>query len=104
MLTALKETEQALARYSGALDQNAALARAATAADDAADLSRARFEAGRDNFLDLLVAEQNRAAARRALAISDTNVADLQVSLFKALGGGWEHAPAVSNTPSVASN
>jgi NodT family efflux transporter outer membrane factor (OMF) lipoprotein len=104
MLTALRETEQALARYNGALDQNASLARAAQAADDAADLSRARFEAGRDNFLDLLVAEQNRAAARRALSVSDTRVADHQVSLFKALGGGWEHAPAAPKAQPVASN
>jgi NodT family efflux transporter outer membrane factor (OMF) lipoprotein len=96
ILTALKETEQALARSSAALEENAALARAAAAADDAATLSRMRFDQGRDNFLNLLVAEQNRAAARQALAQSDTKVADMQVSLFKALGGGWEHAPAVA--------
>jgi NodT family efflux transporter outer membrane factor (OMF) lipoprotein len=97
VLTALKETESALARYAAALDQNAALARASKAADDAADLSKLRFSAGRDNFLDLLVSEQNRASARSALAQSDTNVADLQVALFKALGGGWENAPPVAD-------
>ncbi len=99
ILTALKETEQALARYSAALDRNAALARASAAADDAAKLSRIRFDTGRDNFLDLLVAEQNRAEARQALAQSETNVADSQVSLFKALGGGWEGAPPVAAPP-----
>jgi NodT family efflux transporter outer membrane factor (OMF) lipoprotein len=99
ILTALKETEQALARYSAALERNDALARASTAADDAAKLSRIRFDTGRDNFLDLLVAEQNRAEARQALAQSETNVADSQVSLFKALGGGWEGAPPVAAPP-----
>lgn len=93
MLTALRETEQALARYASALEQNAALERAAASAQSAADQTRQRFTSGRDDFLDVLVAEQNRAAARQALAQSDLNVADLQVALFKALGGGWEHAP-----------
>jgi NodT family efflux transporter outer membrane factor (OMF) lipoprotein len=93
MLTALRETEQALARYAAALDQNGALSRAAESAQKAADQTKQRFDSGRDNFLDLLVAQQNRATARQALAQSDTNVADLQVSLFKALGGGWENAP-----------
>lgn len=99
VLTALKETEQALARYAAALDQNAALARVSAAADDAAKLAHIRFDTGRDNFLALLVAEQNRAAARQALAQSDTGVADAQVSLFKALGGGWENAPPAVNSP-----
>ena len=93
VLTALRETESALARYAAALDQNASLRRAAASADDAAELSRLRFTTGRDNFLDLLVAEQNRASARTALAQSDTSVGDAAVSLFKALGGGWENAP-----------
>jgi len=97
VLTALKETESALARYAAALDQNAALARAAAAADDAAKLSRIRFDTGRDNFLNLLVSEQDRASARSALAQSDQQVADAQVSLFKALGGGWENAPPIAN-------
>jgi NodT family efflux transporter outer membrane factor (OMF) lipoprotein len=104
VLAALKETEQALARYAAALDQDAALERATLAANDAAELSRQRFESGRDNFLDLLVAEQNRATAREALAQSNAAVADAQISLFKALGGGWENAPPVSSAlpPTVA--
>jgi NodT family efflux transporter outer membrane factor (OMF) lipoprotein len=104
VLTALKETEQALARYAASLDQNAALGRAADAADDAAKLSRIRFDTGRDNFLNLLVSEQNRAAARAALAQSDQQVADAQVSLFKALGGGWENAPPIANAAPAAAS
>jgi NodT family efflux transporter outer membrane factor (OMF) lipoprotein len=102
VLTALKETESALARYAAALDQNAALARAAAAADDAAKLSRLRFDTGRDNFLDLLVSERDRASARAALAQSDMGVADDQVALFKALGGGWENAPPIAYAAPVA--
>ena len=93
VLTALKETESALARYAAAIKKNAALGRAVAASNDAAELSRLRFITGRDNFLNLLIAEQNRATARGALAASDTEVAEQAVSLFKALGGGWEGAP-----------
>jgi len=96
ILTALKESEQALARYAAALDQNAALGRAEAAAADAEKLSRIRFDTGRDNFLNLLVSQQDLASAREALAQSDSTVADAQVSLFKALGGGWENAPPVA--------
>ncbi|MDB5738314.1 MAG: hypothetical protein JWO65_1982, partial [Sphingomonas bacterium] len=39
----------------------------------------------------------DRASARAALAQSDTGVAEAQVSLFKALGGGWEGAPPIAN-------
>ena len=94
VLTALREVEQALARYAGALDRNAALRRAERSSSSAAQLSRLRFDYGADSFLLLIDAERDRANARAALAQSDAAVADAQVSLFKALGGGWEQAPA----------
>ncbi|WP_295524664.1 efflux transporter outer membrane subunit [Novosphingobium sp. Chol11] len=92
VLTALNETEQALARYAGALDRTAALARAETSSTKAAQLSRLRFDAGADNFLQLIQAESDRANARAARAASDAAVAEAQISLFKALGGGWQDA------------
>ena len=93
VLTALKEVEQALARYAGALDRNAALRRAEASSTEAAKLSQLRFNYGADSFLLLIDAERDRADARTALAQSDAAVADAQISLFKALGGGWESAP-----------
>jgi len=93
VLTALKETESALARYGGALQQRDAYRSAAASASDAADLTLQRFTTGRDNFLQLLVAQQNRASARATLAQAETAVADDAVGVFKALGGGWEGAP-----------
>ncbi len=93
ILTALSEVEQALARYQGALDRNAALARAEVSSTEAANLSRLRFDYGADSFLLLIQAERDRADARAARAASDAQVADAQISLFKALGGGWEQAP-----------
>ncbi len=94
VLTALREVEQALARYSGEIERNVALRRADTAATNAARIAILRFDAGRDSLLQRIDAERDRANARGALAQSNAALAEAQVALFKALGGGWEGAPA----------
>ncbi|WP_448657862.1 efflux transporter outer membrane subunit [Sphingomonas sp. CJ99] len=93
VLTALREVQQALARYAGELDRNRALRRAVDSSISSARLSQLRFDYGADSFLQLIDAERERANARAALAQSDAALADAQVTLFKALGGGWEDAP-----------
>ena len=95
VLHALQETEQALARLGGAIGHEDALANAVAATERAAQLTEVRYRAGSDSFLVLLVAERDRAVARAALAKARAQRADAQVSLFKALGGGWEDAPDV---------
>ncbi|MDX3909374.1 MAG: efflux transporter outer membrane subunit [Sphingobium sp.] len=93
VLTALQETEQALARLKGALDREAALTRGLAASNSAASIAERRFAAGADSFLQLLDAQRDRAATRAALASAQSDRASAQVALFKALGGGWEGAP-----------
>jgi NodT family efflux transporter outer membrane factor (OMF) lipoprotein len=95
VLHALQETEQTLARLGGAVEHEAALANAATASERAAQLTEVRYRAGSDSFLVLIIAQRDRAVARAALAQARADRADAQVSLFKALGGGWEDAPDV---------
>lgn len=92
VLNALKEAEQSLARAGGAASREASLRRAMTASSDAARLSRTRFDYGADSFLQLLDAERQRAQTRAALAQAEADRADAQISVFKALGGGWEAA------------
>lgn len=99
VLRALQETEQALARLDGAAQREAAQTRAAAASERAAELSAIRFRAGSDNFLQLLDAERARAVARAALAQAQADRAAAQISLFKALGGGWEAAPQIAPHP-----
>lgn len=96
VLTALQETEQALARLKGAVNREASLTRAMSASESAAGIAERRFNAGADSFLQLLVAQQDRATARAALASAQSDRAEAQVALFKALGGGWEGAPDVA--------
>ncbi len=96
VLTALQETEQALARLKGALDREAALQRALKASESAAFIADKRFGAGSDSFLQLLDAQRDRASARAGLASAQADRAEAQVALFKALGGGWQGAPEVA--------
>jgi outer membrane protein TolC len=98
VLTALEETEQALARLDGAVAREQVLAKAATASERAAALSETRFRAGSDNFLQLLQAQRDRANARGDLARAQADRAQAQIALFKALGGGWEDPPVIAST------
>jgi NodT family efflux transporter outer membrane factor (OMF) lipoprotein len=56
----------------------------------ALDLSRSRYNDGVADFLTVLDAERNRLQNEQQYATSTTNVALDLVTLFKALGGGWE--------------
>lgn len=89
VLVALQETETALSAYANELDRRAALTTARDRAADAERLSRLRFDAGADSFLTLLDAQRTLAAADAALAASEAAVSNHQISLFKALAGGW---------------
>jgi NodT family efflux transporter outer membrane factor (OMF) lipoprotein len=89
VLQALKETEQSLATYSADLDRREALADADDKARRAIGLADDAFQAGSTSTLDLLTAEQTLIAADTAVAASDAALAQDQIAVFKALGGGW---------------
>jgi len=89
VLVALQETETALSAYANELDRRTALQSARDQAARAAQLSRLRFDAGVDSFLTVLDAERTLAGADAQLAASDALVTTYQISLFKALAGGW---------------
>jgi len=89
VLTALKETEQALALYSAALDNRQALGDAQDQLHTAFDIAQAQFLAGALSNLDLLTTEQSLVAVDAAVASSDTALVQDQIAVFKALGGGW---------------
>ncbi len=91
VLTALQDTETALSALARELDRRQALTRARDAAQKAAILSRLRLTEGIDNFLTELDADRTLATAEAQLAQSDQLVAQDQVALFRALGGGWEN-------------
>jgi outer membrane protein TolC len=91
VLEALKETEQALAVYAAELDHRQALAEAQDRAQKAFDMAHGQYIAGAISDLDLLTSEQQLVAADAAVAGSDAALILDQVSVFKALGGGWHN-------------
>jgi outer membrane protein TolC len=89
VLQALKETEQALSAYTAELDHHHELLGLQAKSQRAFDLARTQFVAGSVSNLDLLSAEQSLVTADALVAASDAAVAQDEVSVFKALGGGW---------------
>lgn len=90
VLKALQETETALSAYANALNRRTALQAALNEAEAAVNISRARQREGDIDSLALLDAERTYADAQADLATADAQIADVQVNLFRALGGGWQ--------------
>lgn len=96
ILTALQETETALSDYQGTIDRNTALRAARDQSAEAARIIRLRYTAGAENFLAVLDAERTLANADAELARSDALLTTAQITVFKALGGGWETTQVAS--------
>ncbi len=90
VLNALKETEQALAAYSAALDNRQSLIDAQDKIHVSFDIARNGLQAGSLSYLDLLTTEQSLVALDAQVASSDTALVQDQIAVFKALGGGWQ--------------
>ena len=90
VLTALKEAEQALTTYRAALDSRQALVEAQRSIHRSFEIARDEFAAGSLSSLDVLTTEQSLVALDAAVASSDAALAQDQIAVFKALGGGWE--------------
>jgi len=90
VLAALREVESALTTYDHDLERQSRLAAArAETANAFADAQRLQA-AGRTGALSTLDAECTLASADSALAALRAQIAEDQVALFLALGGGWE--------------
>lgn len=101
VLNALRETESALTTYARELDRNAALKAARDQSALANDQARLLYRHGRIDFLSTLDSERTLAADESAYAASTAKLVDDQISVFLALGGGWEQTaqPAETGKP-----
>jgi NodT family efflux transporter outer membrane factor (OMF) lipoprotein len=91
VLTALKETEQALSLYGASLENRQSLAEAQEKIHSAFEMAHEQFLAGSLSNLDLLTTEQSLVSIDSQVAASDRVLVQDQIALFKALGGGWQH-------------
>jgi NodT family efflux transporter outer membrane factor (OMF) lipoprotein len=93
VLTALKETEQALSTYGAALEHRRALTEAQERIHRSFEIARNGYAAGSSSYLDVLTTEQSLVALDAEVASSDAELIQRQIDLFKALGGGWREVP-----------
>ena len=94
VLRALEETENSLITPARTRDSLSDAAAAAAASQTAARIARTRYEGGLVDFLDVLDAERTQLVDEDRLAQSRTDAATSLVAVYKALGGGWQGAPA----------
>src|SRR5262249_44954041 len=90
VLSALQQTETTLDAYLREIERNPELKQARDSAAEATDQARTLLRFGRTGVLDVLNVEASLAATETALASSDAAIANAQVNVFLALGGGWE--------------
>jgi NodT family efflux transporter outer membrane factor (OMF) lipoprotein len=98
VLNALRETESALEVYARELDRDSALRAARDQSAAAADQAQTLYKFGKTDYLTVLDAQRTLANNESALAASQAQLAKDQISLFLALGGGWETAPAAQQS------
>lgn len=90
VLTSLKDVEDALVDTDATQRQETAQAMSAEEAFKAYWLSQESFKAGLSDFLSVLDAQRSWLSARDSAAQAALGKYDAAVTLFVALGGGWE--------------
>ncbi len=86
-----------LALYAGERQRRADLQRALDEQRHAYRLARSNYRAGALDALELLDSQRSLVADRARLVDAEMRVAERQVELFRALGGGWQAAPSPSH-------
>lgn len=90
VLEALRQTESALETYRRNAQRAEALSRAETSAALSASQANKLFRFGRGDFLSLLDAQRSFAAAQAESAAAKVQLLNDQITVFLALGGGWQ--------------
>jgi outer membrane protein, multidrug efflux system len=86
---AFRETSDALIAQQTLVAQRSALESQVQANREAVDLATQRYKGGRANYFEVLDAEQSLFPSENALAQAQRDQLVAVVSLYKALGGGW---------------
>ena len=89
-LTSLQEAENGIVAYAREQNRHAALAVEVAQNQRSLGMAEAMYSKGRVNFLDVLDARRSLYQSDDELAVSDQAIAVDLVTLYKALGGGWE--------------
>ncbi len=93
VLTSLEEVENALTAYAQEIVHRQSLSRAVQSSQQALEIADQLYRNGLADYLSVLESQRSLYQNQDALAQSDRTVAVDVVSLYKALGGGWEGLP-----------
>ncbi len=93
VLGALHEVENARAAYDADQDRLAWLATTVEQNRDALELTRQRYASGVASFIEVLDAERTLRQNELSQAQTETVVGEDLVTLYRALGGGWDALP-----------
>jgi NodT family efflux transporter outer membrane factor (OMF) lipoprotein len=90
ILLAVEEVESAVVRFNNERERYEALQRSVVAAERTLDSVLATYRAGKTDFLNVVAALQTLATAQNARAFSEGQIVQELITLYKALGGGWD--------------
>ncbi len=101
VLNALREVEDALVAYRTDRGQRDKLAVAVRAGEMALFLARDAYTHGLQNFLQVLDSERTLIGSRQQLVQADVTLTNDVVTLYDALGGGWQEDSGDSKLPHI---
>ena len=99
VLVAFREVSDALVAKSTLVEQRQALEQQVGALQESVELALLRYNGGRASYFEVLEAEQLLFPAQDALAQTQRDQLLVVVSLYKALGGGWNLGDAQWSQP-----
>jgi len=102
VLSALRDAEDAITAYDNDLGTRSRTAATLQVAERSYALARDRYALGLMNFLQVLDAEQSLVRQQQLLAHADFSVTDDVVTLFAALGGGWQENSVKIPAPQIS--
>ncbi|PPD44976.1 MAG: transporter [Methylocystis sp.] len=90
VLKAQEEVENGIATFLLSSTEAGYLRRSVTEAKGALDIAALEYQQGTRDFTTVLTAQQNLLQAENNLAVATGNISIGLVSLYRALGGGWQ--------------
>jgi NodT family efflux transporter outer membrane factor (OMF) lipoprotein len=90
VLDALEEVQNSLVTQAQQRKRVESLQRSVSAASDSVDLVMTLYKTGLTDFQNVLDMERSLAAQQDSLAETEGNLSNAQVSLYRAMGGGWQ--------------
>lgn len=93
VLNALSEVEQAMENVLAQQQRAAALEASMNAYQRAFDITQTRYQAGASSYIEVHTAQQDLLSVRTNHTAALQQLAAQRVTLFKALGGGWQQSP-----------